>query len=363
MKTQIYILILFCAFFVSCGNPLKELEVASTPAELRALWQSHEQLIKDYTAQARDFREVMFARVRALPQHASDPDTRFLRQKLQEQLQQRPVHYNFIVVPDLSMRISREHYPRNFRQDTEVIEMVLDIFLEKVQTRYFGHKDRIVLRPTDLQQVPDFSRYAPALSIDFSGVDVADSRQFIDELPRNKQQFMNAVREMYQEVASNGHRGADIWKFFDEDLDQALVLPSTDSDSIRNVLVLVTDGYLEADKYGAAYCQQNRCEYLSNLRIQKFRRQVLRSGMRWDEYFEARDFGITPVHKPGRLAGLEVICLEFYDRFPKKQPSDYQITRKFWEKWFADMGLRAMVDKTRESPEDTRKRVVQFLEN
>jgi len=357
------VLVIFSTYLLAaCTAPVDKLRQAKGAPELRQLWQSHQALFSDYTAQAQEFRELMYEKVRALP-NTSEPDAFFLHQQLQLQLAQRPIHYNFIVVPDLSMRISPAHYPRNFEQDPEVIGMVLEVFLQHVEGKYFGHKDRIVLRPTDLQQVPDFGQYAPSLTIDFSGVGMSEARDFMEALPERKAQFMQAVGDMYQAVAENGHRGADIWKFLDEDLDAALLRHSTDSDSIRNVLVMVTDGYIEANKYGQAYCRQNECEYLSNYRIQDFRRKVLQSGRNWEQLFEAEGYGITPVGRPERFAGLEVICLEFYDRFPKKQPSDYQITRRFWQAWFRQMGIRAMIDKTRETPEDTKRRVVQFLEN
>ena len=104
----------------------------------------------------------------------------------------------------------------------------------------------------------------------------------------------------------------------------------------RNILILITDGYIEAGLYD---CPINSCRYLSQKRIDQFRSAFINSGQTDVKSFIKRnDFGITPSNNP-HLENLELLVLELYDRSLTKggnatvHPTDSEIIKTFWSDW------------------------------
>lgn len=364
MKKNIQFLsLIIITILTACSNPVEEVKQANTPADLRVVWDNYSYLRQDASLEADEFNEILNQKVENLVKNFPiGPDTKFLLKQRKEELSMRPIQYNIIIVPDLSSRIDSEVYPLQAKQDIKVIESILNLYEELVGQKYIGQKDRIILRPTDKSQIYDFGQYADHLNLDLSSLNLAERRSYLDSLPHHKETFMSTVQKMYTNVQNEGLKGADIWRFFNEDIDSSILRQSTETDSVRNIIVLLTDGYIEAGKYGKSFCQKNSCEYLSSKRIQAFRKTFNDASQPWEQIFEKKDFGILPVINKDELKGVEVLALGFGDRNPKTNPTDYVILKKFWDKWFRENGIRGVVDKNRDAIEDSKSIIKHFIE-
>ena len=101
-------------------------------------------------------------------------------------------------------------------------------------------------------------------------------------------------------TAAGQNFGADIWTYLNEGINDELVLPAekpledegiTYINDYRNVMILTTDGYIEAGIYGKGFD-------LSKKTIDRFRDAFLLSGETDMETFfkKNKQFRIKPVH-------------------------------------------------------------------
>lgn len=366
MKNSLHLLYLTfipLTLLVACGNPVEEVKVANSPSELRTIWEDYQYMRQEDSFEADEFNSILNQKLKKLFKQAStDPDTKFLLERRKEELSQRPVQYNIVIVPDLSSRINPEYHPLQAKQDIKIIETLLDVYEDLVRKKYIGQKDRIILRPTDKSQVYNFNQYAESLNIDFSAKALPEKGSYLDSLEQHKKAFLATAQGMYNDALKDGLKGADVWRFFNEDLDSSVLRQSTETDSVRNIIILLTDGYIEAGKYGEAFCQENKCEYLSSRKIQEFRKAIKTSGQHWEQVFEDKNFGILPVANKDNLKNVEVMALGFGDRDTKTHPTDYVIMKKFWDQWFKEIGVHGMVDKNRSAIEDSKNIITHFIE-
>lgn len=116
----------------------------------------------------------------------------------------------------------------------------------------------------------------------------------------------------------------------------------------RNIVVLLTDGYIEAGLSRSQGCDGKQCRYLSGQLIAQFR-QAYKSRRDKSEslqaFFNRNLYGITPVSNP-HLKNVEVLVLEADDRSltrtgnPTLIPADFEIMKLFWEDWMKKSGVR-----------------------
>jgi hypothetical protein len=268
-------------------------------------------------------------------------------------------HFNIIIVPDLSNRINSDLYPKQLA-DQEIIKTVADVFPECFQKggRIVHQKDRLSLRLINQRQLPNFSELEEALSIDLGKFDL-DQRariEFIKNRAENSlkdeiEEFKKTTDLIYESVGTKTI-GVDIWNFFNQSVDESFLqltnAASTSSiqDKARTIIILLTDGYIEAGSYGKEYCKENRCYYLSNHILEKFRADHKKSNHSdIAETFRKSNYGIVPASNP-HLKDVEVLALEFYDRSKTKggnstkYPNDFQINKLFWEDYLKNSGVK-----------------------
>jgi hypothetical protein len=289
-------------------------------------------------------------------------------------------HLNLIILSDLSNRINDDLYPRQLT-DIQIIEAIAGVFPDYIKTggRLINQKDRMRLRLINKQEIPNFYDYENDLSIDLGEFERQVDR--IEYLNGKAEQTLSLDIKGFQEASAEIYNkayektsGSDIWTFFSQSFDETylqLTNPMHNEnvqDKARTVIIVLTDGYLEAGNYGDKFCEGNSCYYLSPSRINSFRKKLQENqNLEIEGLIAQENFRIKPV-KNKHLSEVEILALEFYDRSKSGNgsasvyPTDYQITKALWNDWMENSGVkRSEIYETRESVNDIKRIVKSFL--
>jgi hypothetical protein len=163
-----------------------------------------------------------------------------------------------------------------------------------------------------------------SLRIDLSSEQPDKKTVLIDETEKI---FNKVLPEIYKQAVignnSTAYSGADIWKYFNEDLADDLEKEG------QNTLFIITDGYMDLEKMEERPAQNNRfasCSQIIN---------TLKKYPDWETKFSEGDYGLLPIAK--KFPGLRVVVLQVN---PKEDwNGEYSLLTKIWGKWFAEMGI------------------------
>ncbi|QHS56527.1 hypothetical protein GWR56_13620 [Mucilaginibacter sp. 14171R-50] len=216
------------------------------------------------------------------------------------------------------------------------------------------------------------------LSIDFARFPNQNARiDYIKERNGVKQTLKKDVSDLVSEfnrvnvAAGRQNFGADIWTYLNEGLDNAAVLPdekpvtdeyNTYVSTYRNILILTTDGYIEAGIYDKGFD-------LSKKTVDRFRDAYLASGENDMAAFfrKNKQFRIRPVQNE-KLKNLEILVLELYDRSKSKvgaatvHPTDMEIIKLYWSNWLKESKVgRFELRPFANSKEEAEKIILDFL--
>lgn len=79
-------------------------------------------------------------------------------------------------------------------------------------------------------------------------IDMSEQGMNKPNFDKKKKSFKAAVDLLYAEAVKSPTNGADIWSYFDSNLDQAIKYADTTKEEkkyYKNKLILITDGYLQ----------------------------------------------------------------------------------------------------------------------
>ena len=240
-----------------------------------------------------------------------------------------PPKDNYIVLLDLSDRIlynNQQQVPK----DISVIKSVYGVFKSRLNSKdpthlYYNLHDKLKVLIAPQKTTPK-SLYdlVGSLRIDLSAEQPDKKVSVTDETEKT---FATVLPDIYKQAVignnSNAYSGADIWKYFNEDLADDL-----EKDG-QNTLFIVTDGYMDLEKNEERPSQNNRyasCSQIIN---------SLRKYPDWETKFTEGDYGILPVAK--KFANLKVVLLQVN---PKEDwNGEFGLLTKIWGKWFTEMGI------------------------
>ena len=268
---------------------------------------------------------------------------------------------NLMISPDLSNRIT-DRYAKPI-DDTAIIGKILDLyypFVYKSDGRTIGQKDKISIQITNPQLFLTYNIDNEPLEIDLSTFSNEERIKYLTDLSitknfnNDKKRLLNEITKTYKEARLNTV-GADIYNLFNSRISNDLIflngtpVKSFDKYVInkkRNILILITDGYIEAGLYNKPV-SGNRYYHLDNDLIRKFRKEFLASDETdMKKFFHQQGYGLIPV-KNEALKNLEVFAVEFYDRSLSKTsgnntilPDDYDILKLFWEDWLTNSQVK-----------------------
>ncbi|ARS34632.1 hypothetical protein CA264_03750 [Pontibacter actiniarum] len=291
-------------------------------------------------------------------------------------------HYNFIITPDLSNRLG-SHKPVS---DTRIVNSLLQDILPNVlvDKRKTNQKDTYGVSFISKAAINQYSANVEDLKIDFNRfkkqvdrIDYVKGRSSGATLSGDQQKFVSEFDRILK-VASKAPDGADLWTYFDQGIDNNTVNTKVDSfeyggkhfsHSFRNIMILLTDGYIEAGMYGKQACVSgNQCYYLSSQRIKSFREAYKKSGESdMKLFFSKNNYGIIPAKNPN-LKSLEILVLQMEDRSlnqagsATQHPTDMEIMKLFWSDWLEKSGVKRFdLRPVLASEDDTKKVIKEFI--
>ncbi len=240
-----------------------------------------------------------------------------------------PPKDNYIILLDLSDRIlfnNQQQVPK----DISVINAIYGVFKSKLGTKdpthlYYSLHDKLKVLIAPQKTTPK-SLYdmVGSLRIDLSAEQPNKKAGLIDETEKT---FDKVLPEIYKQAVignnSTAYSGADIWKYFNEDLADDL------EKDAQNTLFIITDGYMDLEKTEDRPSQNNRFSSCSQII------GSLKKYPDWEARFAAGDFGLLPVAK--KFPNLRVVLLQVN---PKEEwNGEYSLLTKIWGKWFNEMNI------------------------
>ena len=259
---------------------------------------------------------------------------------------------NVTVLLDLSNRTTKT--PTQVHNDTSHIFNILEIFEE--EQRPFGFMASKSRLNIDVAFQPkstyDKAKFGNALCIDMS--EQGMNKPNFDE---KKKSLKAAVHELYAEAVKSPTNGADIWSYFDTNLDQAIKYADTakqEKNYYKNKLILITDGYLQfATNIMSARAGLHNTMPNASL-------QILRNKPNWESIFETQKMKLQPC-KNSNIHQLEVLVLEVSPMNPTINTNEYKILEKFWATWFKDMNVEYTIRQTNTNPTILKSDIRTFL--
>ncbi|HYF31829.1 MAG TPA: hypothetical protein VD993_11980 [Chitinophagaceae bacterium] len=235
----------------------------------------------------------------------------------------------YIVLLDLSDRILYNNQ-QQVAKDLTVLKAIQAMFRANLNSKdpahlYYSVNDKLKVLIAPQRTTPrKLYDDAGQLRVELSSEEALKKAAVVDQ---SEKTFSSVLPELYkQAIISNNNAdyvGADIWKYFDEDLSGDI-----DKDA-RNTLFIITDGYLDFEKTEDRAVQGNRftsCAQLIN---------SLKSYPDWNTKFDQGDYGLMPVGK--KFSNLKVVLLEIN---PKPEwNGEYKLLTRIWGKWFSEMGI------------------------
>jgi hypothetical protein len=288
-------------------------------------------------------------------------------------------HYNLTFAADLSNRVNPNLYRRPLN-DVDVLKILAgDLYPSILRSRRSeNQKDKLRIDFINKGLINEYHINMDKLSIDFglfpnqhARIDYILNRNQVKQTLRQDINGMTSEFNRINSAAARENFGADIWTYLNEGLPNAMVLGNekpielegnTYMNAYRNVLILTTDGYIEAGIYNKGYD-------LSKKTVDRFRDAYLASGESDIQAFFRRNkqFRIKPVHNE-RLRNLEILVMELYDRSRSKagaatvHPTDMEIMRLFWTDWLRESRVgRFELRPIANSKEEAEKTILDFL--
>lgn len=241
-----------------------------------------------------------------------------------------PTSLNLIIVPDLSRRIiDGVNNPDQISNDTTILNYIWEAFENSTKLK-MNTKDRLTVDVTDKGQAGgQFLKLANNLIFDLSKYKDKINRLYFTDSVRN--QYTKNIDTMYQ-LAKREPIGADYWHYFRYDVSKHIPKPTL-YDNYRNVLIIITDGYLEAENSKAT---GNPPLYTGSLA----ERQKVANKMKSGKSVEGAVDGIIKIPDiDQKFPTLEVLLLEINPR-ASGTPKDYDILEFLWRDWFKRIGIK-----------------------
>ena len=284
------------------------------------------------------------------------------------------VHYNVVFAPDLSNRLNTTLYPKAVN-DADIVDGVLKNIWPVLRIkRNDGQLDHYNVDFINRGLIGIYKVNTELLNIDFQRftrqgdrISYIMSRGVSRTLPGDVSAFMSEYRR-FNNLAAKSNNGADIWSYFQSGIDERIVLPNLEKGKVihkfKNIMVLLTDGYIEAGIYKKGYD-------LSGEKVSDFRKAFLKSKELSMEVFLSKNnrFKITAVRNPF-IKNLEVIAIEMYDRSLTKagtatvHPTDMEIMKVIWTDWMKSSGIKRFeLRAAASSKSEAIKYVTDFIKN
>lgn len=251
---------------------------------------------------------------------------------------------NISVFLDLSDRITR---PKTIINDTENLKSISLAFTNHVKTKkLILLQDKIQLYFNPAPTNNTINSIAEKLHIEFDKnspkAKIIDTEEFYAKQPSEIYNLALADSENPKDFP-----GSDIWRFFKDN-----VKDYTISDCHRNILVILTDGYMFHEN-----SQMNEDKLSSYLTPKSMDRLPL-SNSKWETTLKEKGYGFIKAND--NLEDLEVLVIGIESLNPKN-PYAIDIMRAYWTKWFKEMGVKKFKIQNADLASSVEKVIFEFI--
>ncbi len=261
---------------------------------------------------------------------------------------ERQLNVTFLL--DLSDRIEPTKYPaspEHYQRDEAIVKDFVEIFkndMDKKGGYRARGKMKIIFSPQP--QDNNINKIASELNIDLSSMKPAEKKAVFNTL---EDKFSGNLSKIYDlTLSQKNYIGSDIWRFFKNDVKDFAI---TDSPDYRNILVIITDGYVFHKD--SKIQEKNRSSFI-------IPQSLTQNGFRnsdWKQKFEEGDYGFISTRND--LNNLEVLVLEVNPE--KNHLNDEDVIKAYLSKWFEEMGIKKYEIYNSELPVNTKTRIEKFI--
>ena len=230
---------------------------------------------------------------------------------------------NISVLLDLSDRIEA---PKTIEKDTAYLKSLAEAFIQHIDgKKSILLEDRMQLFFNPEPSSSKINEIAERLNIVFT------KDASVNLINDTKELYSEKPYELYElaKTDANGEKsnypGSDIWRFFKDNVRDYSI-----DNCHRNVLVILTDGYMYYEK--TQMTEGNRTSYLTPNSLKRL--NLIKSS--WKAEMEEKDLGFIPANQ--NLENLEVLVLGI-NSLNDENPYAPDIIEAYWSKWFEEMGI------------------------
>lgn len=288
------------------SKAIKEIETCLNSDDVKSVWDKYRLELsgdEDYHQTVRNKLQTFNLSQKELPD-------------IKKWLPPRTQNLNIILVPDLSGRIKDEkNNPEQVKNDTALLNTIWGIFEKNVRLK-INSKDRLVVDIADPRQGQgQFKTIADELVFDLSECKGKSNRLYFNAV---EGKFGEHIAQLY-DLAIPHPTGANYVYFFSDKL-PSLLKKSTLDDDYRNIVILLTDGYLEITKEDKIISvtppTPNLKAYCKSLNNSSFIYPVQTIDMAFPD--------------------IEVYLFEVNER-QRGEGCDFRGLKKWWSDWFKSM--------------------------
>lgn len=258
-----------------------------------------------------------------------------------------PTSINLIVIPDLSRRIiDTINNPKQIENDKFVLQTIWQSFVGFSKLKQ-NTKDKLMINVTDIDQAKgQFESIANNLIFDLSSHKGKSNRLYFTSEKEN--QFTNSINKLY-DSAKQKPLGADYRFYLRRYLINHLKKPTL-FDNYINKVVIITDGYLEAEGKPA------------DTKIYGYQKPLYQAVSNGNLLDVITLNGLNIPKVDIDLSNTEVLVCEVNERKIGKG-YDFEILKTYWEDWFKRMNVKEKITFIqREQANDlTAKKVNEFI--
>jgi len=250
---------------------------------------------------------------------------------------------NISVLLDLSDRIEEV---KTKKKDSAYLASLSKSFVEHVKNKkLILLEDRMQLFFNPEPSSEKINEIAEKLKIDFTSYTAKT------QIEKTTSLYINEPSKLYNlaqkdAIINKGYPGSNIWGFFKDNAHDYCI-----DECHRNVLVILTDGYMYYDK--SVMNIKNRASYLTPKSLAKLK---LNTGD-WKNKMNNKDLGFIPATEG--LEDLEVLVIGITSH--NKNPYAQDIIKAYWSKWFDEMGVEKYKIKNADIPSSIEKVISDFL--
>jgi hypothetical protein len=302
VKILKYSVLIFLLFQISCANQeeaIEKINKCKNIYELKTLYNSN--FFEDFKSE--DEEDNIVLEIRKKIQSFDLEEEKLC--EVDKWFNPRVKDYNIVILPDLSRRLI--DYKDQAKTDLKIINNITQKFNLLLKHKR-GSSDRIIVDVVGNNQGGGkeiFDNIAENLSIDIS----KDSKKFGVEIYNDRIPiFEKSLIELYQNSKSKP-QGADFWYYFNSPNVENNLKKSNAYTKFENIMVILTDGYLEPENNVLAYMNSKN---LKNSKIPL----------------------INKNYKDWRI----VVC-EITER---NQGNDFYFIDKLWTDWFKEMNIECV---------------------